>query len=168
MSSDATASLCLVDYYKHFKSLFGALASLVTLLPLGALLGQNSYVFPPLGGEAIERSAILMTVIFSLCTTLFVYFAKNTFESNSGGPRKRTLAILLLAAVISFAIYVMLHTVFVRDIRIPAKNQVVAVSVGRHRNPKNPKEYAQMSDEDMLRDAGPEEDSIRRLFTTES
>jgi hypothetical protein len=167
MSSAAERTISLSEYYKEFISLFGAIATVVAALPLVALFGLK-YLFPPLGGEGIEGFAKVMTVIFSLCTTLLVYFTKNTFASHSGGRRKRILASVLVASVTFLAIHIMLHTVFVRDIYIPTQKQTVTVSVGRHRNAKNPKEYAQMSDEAMLRDAGPEEESIRRLFTMQS
>jgi hypothetical protein len=162
------STLSIDAYYKHFKSLFGGIAVVVGLLPLGAIFGSNAYLFPPLDGESIEKFVIVAAVVFSLAVTFLVYFAKDTSLSKPGFGRVLTLIVLILTAVISLGLHVICHTVFVRNVEIPAKNQTVTVSIGKHRNRNIPNKYKLMSDEDMLRDRGATEDSIRLLFTLQS
>jgi len=97
-----------------------------------------------------------------------VYFTKDTFLTRSKLWRGIILFALIIGAVISLGLYVKYHTIFVRDVNIPSKNQITTVSVGNVRNANAPLKYARMSDEDMLRDRGVTEDSIRLLFTLKS
>ncbi len=162
MCANEVEGLVLKSYYAKFNSIVGAVAGLVSLLPLGAIIGPNAYLFPPLGGDSIEKFAIIGTVILSLSCTLFVYQKRKAFVSKLG------LALLLSGAALCITIQIMLYTAFVRDVQIPSKNEVVTVSVGFARCPDNPSEYAKMSDEEMLKDAGPTESAIRHLFTLPS
>jgi hypothetical protein len=161
------STLSLGDYYKHFFSLYGVISS-VALSPLVSIIYPNPYVFPPLGGESIEKVTILATVIFALAITFAVYFAQDAFLTKSKVWRVIVLFALITGAVISLGLYVKYHTIFVRDVNIPSKNQIITVSVGNVRNPNASLKYERMSDEDMLRDRGVTEDSVRLLFTLKS
>lgn len=168
MSADANPTLSVVDYYKHFKSVLGAFAGLLTLLPLGDLLTSNAYLFPPLDGEAMEKFAAVATVVFSLATTFLVFFAKDTSLSKPGFGRMITLGLLVVGAVLSLGFHIASHTIFVRIVEIPAKKETITVSVGNKRNADIPPRYKLMSDEEMLRDHGVTEDTIRLLFDSNS
>jgi hypothetical protein len=165
---DKAAGLSVTEYYKHFWSLFGALTTILGISPLSALVDPHYHIFPPMGGGSLEKLLVAVSLGASIATSLFVYVTRNIFTTGALGRRIGALMVVGLAGIVSLGFYIKWHVEFVRDVRIPARKQVITVSVGAHRRGDDPKEYAKMSDEEMLRDGGVTEDSVRRLFTMES
>lgn len=157
--------LTLREYYGSFKSLSGALAGVATLLPfLSKLLPENisSYVFPPLGSA--EAPARIGTVTLALAATYVAFFWRAMLPRNNA---KR----VVIAVVLAFAfqcLYLLAYLRFVRTIDIPTRGTAVSVSVGYERTQFASGAFGGVSDWELLRQRGTNEEEIWRLWTTRS
>ena len=153
--------MTLSQYYAAYKSLLGIIAGLASASPLLALIpiGADKYIFPPLGN--VDIVARLISVTAALLATFFVYFVRST---NS----LRAIAIASSLFVLFAILYTAAFSSFVRTIEIPAQKTSVSLSVGFTRTEFARKEFAGVSDEQILRFRGLSEEEIRRCWTPAS
>jgi hypothetical protein len=156
--------ITIKQYYGSYKSLLGILATVALASPILTLipLGFNKYIFPPLGG--IDVIARLGSFACALIATYAVYFCQ---EQNPKSGRRLifgSIGFFVLFAIIYAAAYLC----SVRTIPIPSKDTSVSVSIGYRRSNIALRDFAGVSDEDLLRDRGPVEEEIRNYWTTGS
>jgi hypothetical protein len=161
-----SSPMTLRGYYAEFKSISGALAGLLSSLPLLSKLipsgHLSAYVFPPLG--PIELLARIGVVIFALATTYGAFFVRSRTNNDN---TKRIVGGFILG-FLCFCVYLALSTRFVRVIAIPSTNSSVQVSVGYERTDFAKENFANVSDWEMLRERGTDEEEIWRLWTVRS
>ena len=157
--------LTLRQYYGSFKSLSGTLAGAATFLPfLSKLLPENisAYVFPPLGSA--DGPARIGTFAVALATTYLAFFWKAMLPRNNA--RRVVLAVAL--AVVFHFLYLLAYFRFVRTIDIPTRGTTVSVSVGYQRSEFASKTFGSVSDWELLRQRGTDEEEIWMLWTARS
>ncbi len=158
--------ITLHDYYRAFGSLSGLLAGVFAAFPLIShfLFPESiaAYGFPPLGN--IEALARIGVVVFALAATYFAFFARSPRPS---GNRARVSASIGIA-VFFFLLYTGLFMRFVRTIGVPSSGTQVQVSIGFTRTDFAEVNFNGISDWEMLRDRGPEEEQIWKLWTPKS
>ena len=149
----------LVDYYKSFKSIWGALAAFVGALPwLSKFLpaGTSHYVFPPLG--QIEPLARTGAIVFALLATYVAFFL--------GSARaKRNAVIAACTALLCFVAFLVFYSQLVRTVDISSQGVALSVSVGFERSDFAKQTFANASDEEMLRARSMSDEEIRKLWT---
>lgn len=157
------------EYYKHFASIFGVMTATVSSLPLIAEFFPNdyaNYLFPPLGpSEAFFRVAALVLVAL---TTLIAYFAKDKPFVSSKRGRVNVLVCVFTAALVGVGLYMVLNWKCVRSIPIPSNAGQIVVSVGYERTTYAHKQLGDATDWDLLRQRGPTEEEIWKLWTSGS
>lgn len=164
MPQDSSTSLH--TYYRAFASLSGFFAAAIALIPMipraylpGAI---RSYGFPPLGNaEGLARTG---TMIFALSTTYLAFFARSRRQN---GNRARVV-LGLAVALLSFFLYLGLSLRFVRSIEIPSATTDVQVSVGFTRTEFAKANFPESSDWELLRERGPQEEQVWKLWTPAS
>ena len=152
--------ITLKQYYKSFLSLSGLFASVPPLyasvvsvfLPAGlAALG-----FPPLGN--VEPFARLGLLLLAASVIHLSYFFV---------PSRWAMAACLLLSAIGLFYYVGVYPKFVVRVDVPGAG-MVRVSVGQERTAFAVTNFADYSDEEMLRARGTNEEEVRRLWTLDS
>jgi hypothetical protein len=159
----------ILDYYKHFVSISGALAGLVSGFPLiSSLLPKDlsRYIFPPLG--QVEIPARISAVLLSLAVTYVVYFYRDASFVGSKSGRRKVLVGSVLLGLAFVCVYLVLNLTFVRERDIPTEKSSVLVSIGYKRTEAAKATFGNASDEEMLRRRGTEEEEIRGLWTLRS
>ena len=157
----------LVQYYRGFRSLYGALATIPFALPLVHIFGHIftpdssifAYLYPPLGDVQILALAVTFLVLFT--ATLVVYVSCKA-------ARKIHPAVWIAGTMFSFVLLMGMYESFVIDIAVPSVNQEVLVSVGYQRTAFALNTYPTSSDRSMLHDQGPSEETIHLLWTPHS
>jgi hypothetical protein len=139
-----------------FASICGALPLLSQLLP------EKLDTFPPLGD--IESAARVGLVVLAFAITFVLYFWAATFYVRSHA----VLAVALVIAFISLLCFLGLHQRFVRRVDIPSKGTAVSVSVGYERTPFANTSLQSLSDWEMLRARGTDDEQILKLWTAKS
>lgn len=157
--------LTIKEYYKGFKSLYGWIAGVPFILPILRVLVPDSttfarYLFPPLGN--VQQLALTATVLFLVLTTIVVYICCPLTRQKL----LRVCGILLLGFLLSVCAWIALFTSYVKHVALP--DQEVAVSIGFRRTPFALREYPRETDSEMLRDRGPWEPQIEKLWTCPS
>lgn len=166
-NSDGENNLTLTDYYQHFRSIFGAIAALISTIPLFSVLLRDSvgkYIFPPLGGA--ETLGGVVTFILIVMTTFVVFFMKDAVFIQSRGKRNIRLFVLFGVIVLGLLSYVALSTSFVCTVPVP--DSPTMISIGFEQT-----EFARANFQDydpckMLKERGPYESEVRRLWTMRS
>ena len=156
------AEISLGRYYRSFKGSLGLLASVVVALPLISKPFSDTagkYAFPSLGD--IESPARIGTVVLALAATYAAYFGRGA----STRYRFRRVAGLVATAAFFLVLYLTLSFCFVRRIDIPTRGTSVFVSVGYERTEFAKTTFGSATDEEMLRQRGPDEEQVRRLWT---
>jgi hypothetical protein len=161
----AARSVTLTSYYSNFKIARGVAAALGTIAPFLPKLipgaSWTEYLLAPLGD--IDNGARILFAVLCLAMTYLVYFF---FQSQSAARRKRTfLVLLLIIPVLCLCAYIVFCLMFVRKIEIPTLQRSVYVSVGYQRTEFARKTFDSMTDEDMLRQRGFNDEQIRTLWT---
>lgn len=155
-------TLTLAQYYKSFLSVRGLFAAAFTLMPAWSVL-KPGRIFPPLGNET--SAAQFFAVTLGAATTYVVYLsAKNMSDARI----RRTIIGLLVTAVVLFCAYFCAQLRFVRVVPIPALGQDEVASVGFARTQFANLAFGDLTDEDLLRKRGIDDEQIRKLWTTES
>jgi hypothetical protein len=154
--SQRVRRLTVKDYYKHFLSVYGVLAAAVAGFPmLSKLLPDNwaAYFFPPLGDQSppVRAAALVLGAAVTLVVT-------------KRGRMWVLVAPLALAAAGLLAFFV-LSQLFVRSLPIPGGDAEVVVSVGYERTPYALSRFPEATDWELLRQRGPTEEEIERLWT---
>jgi hypothetical protein len=160
-----SAPISLRRYYHSFKSLSGLLAGTVAALPLLSRLlpdDGRAYAFPPLGD--IEGPARIGTVVLAIAFTYAAYFSRQPKIK----MRIRRVSGLVALAALCFLSYLILSVQFVRRIEIPSRGASVFLSVGYDRTEFAIATFGPATDEEMLRQRGPDEEQTRRLWTPKS
>jgi cellobiose-specific phosphotransferase system component IIC len=152
----------IIEYYKSFLSILGALAALVAASPLlsKALPAEVSqHIFPPLG--QMESSARVGAVAFALLATYVAFFL---------GSSNATIKVVLAAslAFVSFVAFLALSSRLVRTIDVPSQGASLTVSVGFERSDFAKNNFANDSDWEMLRHRGMSDEEIEKLWTPNS
>lgn len=158
-------SLTFRQYYGAFKSLSGFLAGIASLLPfLSKLLPENisSYVFPPLGN--VDAPARIGTFALALGTTYLAFFWRALLPRNNA---KRVVVAIALAFVFQ-CFYLLAYLRFVRTIDIPTRGTAVSVSVGYERTEFARRTFGGVSDWELLRQRGTNEEEIWGLWESRS
>jgi hypothetical protein len=158
-------SLTLRQYYGSFKSVSGVLAGVASLVPfLSKLLPEDisSYVFPPLGN--VDAPARIGTFAVALATTYAAFFWRPLVPKNSA--RRVVLAVAM--AVVFHCAYLLVYFRFVRTVDIPSRGTAVSVSVGTSRTEFAIKTFGGVTDWELLRQRGADEEEIWRLWTARS
>lgn len=153
------------QYYRSFKSLSGVVAGVVAASPLvSGLLPERvaAVVFPPIGSA--EAPARLGAIVFGLAATYAAFFWRG--DPKAGRPVRIPVAVAV--AFVSFCAYLVLYLRFVRRIEIPSRQIGVFVTVGSTRTEFANRNFPSVSDWDLLRDRGPDEEEIWRLWTPSS
>ncbi len=162
------AELTVKKYYKNFISIYGAITILVGAIPfLGFLLPDrlDQYSFPPLGdATALCRSAALIAIV---TVTIFVFFCKDAAFVGSKTGRIKALSALAVILVIGIFAVLASYSAFVRSVNIADKGDVV-VSIGYERTPFAKATFADSDDYEMLRDRGPTEEGVAKLWVRSS
>jgi hypothetical protein len=161
----AARPVTLKSYYYNFKTargvaaVFGATAPFLSKIMPGA--SWSEYLLAPLGD--IDNLARILLAVLCVAMTSLVYFF---FQDQSAAQRKRTfVAMLLIIPVVCLCAYMVFCLMFVRKIEIPTLQRSVYVSVGYQRTEFARKTFDSMTDEDMLRYRGLDDEEIRRLWT---
>jgi hypothetical protein len=152
----------LIEYYKSFRSILGALAALVAASPLlsKALPAEVSqHVFPPLG--EIEALARIGAVAFAILATYVAFFLR------SGNAEVKVVTAASLA-LLSFVAFLALSSRLIRTITVRSPNTALAVSVGFERSDFSKKNFANDSDWEILRQEGVSDEEIEKLWTPNS
>ncbi|HEY1463546.1 MAG TPA: hypothetical protein VGF44_09030 [Terriglobales bacterium] len=154
----------LIDYYKKFKSLYGALAGIFTLAgPLASIIFSGAieaYAFPPLGNTAtIGRLGIL--VLGGALT--FIAF----WDTPRVNPFKKFL-IIGGCAFLSLVCYMVAFAHFVKRVDIPASESSVFVTVGYEKTEFAIKNFPSETDSEMLTYRSTDDEQIEKLWTPRS
>ena len=152
----------IIEYYKSFGSILGALAALVAASPLlseALPAGASRFIFPPLG--QIESLARVGAVAFAILATYVAFFL-----GSGNGTTKVVIAASL--ALVFFVAFLALSSRLVRTIDIPSQNAAFAVSVGFERSNFAKNNFVNYSDWDMLRNRGMSDEEIQKLWTPNS
>jgi hypothetical protein len=155
-------SVTLIQYFAAFKTSFAALAGLgIAPALLSRLIPDwSAYIFPPLG--SIEPAARIGTVLLGVIVICCGYLIID----------KPTIRPYIISASIVTAfclvIYLAATTVYVRRIEIPSQNKAIFVSIGAKRSEFAIKEFGSESDWDILRERGPNEEEVYKLWTPQS
>lgn len=168
MTCTVGGMLTVKAYYKHFKSIYGALTAAISSIPLISALVPSEvsrYLFPPIGtGETFSK---LATLILAGLVTLVIYFTKGAAFANSKKGRVEILAAILIAALLSLIIFTGLNLRFVRSIQTPDKGEFI-FTVGYERSQAAEEKFKGKSDWDMLRLKGLAEEEVFNLWTPTS
>jgi|SRR5579862_8216784 len=159
--------MTLTYYYKHFQSVFGALAALIGSIPLLSLLVHDSfgkYIFPPLGG--FETVAGIVAFVLVVQSTFIVFFMQDGDFIQSKQRRNRGLLILLCGSVVALVTYLMFYTAFVCTTSVADK--VVTNSIGFERTQFAQQTFGGVENCAMLKERGPYENQVRKLWTMRS
>ncbi len=163
----AARTLNLRSYYSNFKSMRGVVAVIGMTVPLVPKLKPGTwteYLLAPLGG--IDVIARVLLAVLCVAVTYLVYFV---FQEQSHRARKRTFLISLLVLPFSCLIlYMVASLLFVRKVDIPTLERSEYVSVGFQRSDFAKQTFGSMTDEEMLRSRGLDEEEIRKLWTQSS
>lgn len=152
--------ITLKQYYKSFLSLSGLFASVPPLyasvvsvfLPAGlAVLG-----FPPLGNvEPLARLGLLLLAASVIHLSYFFV------------PSRWAIAACVFLSAIALFYYVGVYPKFVVRVDMPGAG-MVRVNIGQERTAFALTNFADYSDEEMLRARGTSEEEVRRLWTLDS
>ena len=162
--------MTLKEYYKHFLSIWGAVTAALAGLPLIALIhfpgDVGRYAFPPLGD--VENWLRVLTVAVALVITFPAYFTKgwDFFSSKSG--RSKFIWKIVIISFLWLVVYGILMISFVRNISIPSSHHEWITTVGYERTPFAQQNFGQLSDWEMLRRRGLEEEQIWSLWSKTS
>ena len=154
----------LLDYYKNFKSICGALAAIVSAIPLASALlpsEPSAYSFPPVGD--ITMPARLGVFVLAAAATFVCFYST---RPKSGVARKFVLIASL--SLMAFFCYLLSYHHFVRRIDEHATNSALFVSVGYERTVFATQTFDGETDWDMLRARGTSEEEVSRLWTSRS
>lgn len=155
----------VLQYYKGFRSLYGFLAGIQFVPPLIRIFAPDTsgfaYLYPPLGYIQTLGLAFTFFVLFAVTIALFLY-------CQSRGVHRSLCVVLIGGGILTFCVLIGMYQFFVLHVRIPSVDQKVLVSVGCERTDFALRTYPSWSDEDMLHDRGPWEDSVRLLWTRRS
>ena len=149
----------VIAYYKHFKGVLGAMTWVFAAVPAAsALLPSDAgiYLFPPLG--AMNWTARVGAVVIMLIATFVAYVL-------SGGNRPRRVVVMFIVGLVSFVAFFLLSLRLVRTIEIPSRNSSIVVSIGYHRTEFARSNFPQDTDEEMIRQSGPRDEDIKKLWT---
>ena len=162
-----TPTVSVKNYYKAYKSLFGAIAAAFGAIPLlSEVLPERwwvSYLFPP-----IDDSFRLLAVVPNILVTVVIYGLSERPFSRSRRLRTRVQWILLSVTVVGACLFLVSRTLFVRTIERPTVGDSVTISVGYERTPFASDTFGDTNDYEMLRQRGQTEEEIRRLWTSQS
>ena len=164
--SQRVRRLTVKDYYKHFLSVYGVLAAAVAGFPmLSKLLPDNwaAYFFPPLGDQSPPVRAAAL--VLGAAVTLVVYFGKDVLADVTKRGRMWVLVAPLALAAAGLLAFFVLSQLFVRSLPIPGGDAEVVVSVGYERTPYALSRFPEATDWELLRQRGPTEEEIERLWT---
>jgi hypothetical protein len=156
------------DYYNHFKTIYGSIATLLTLLPILSFIPNTSrYLFPPLG--SMGGFSKLFTVFLAIVVTLLVYFFNDGASTSSGRGRRKIFLLCSATAFVGLALFLAADLRFVREVEVPSKQTSIIVSVGYDRTPfaRGP-ELVTENDWSLLEARGTTEEEIRDLWTFKS
>lgn len=164
--SQGVKRLTVKDYYKHFLSVYGVLAAAVAGFPvLSTLLPGNwaAYFFPPLGDQSPPVRAAAL--VLGAAVTLVVYFGKDVLAGVKKRGRVWVLVAPLALALAGLLAFFVMSQLFVRSLPIPGGDAEVVVSVGYERTPYTLSRFPEATDWELLRQRGPTEEEIERLWT---
>ncbi len=159
MNQQVQPTITVSAYYERFKSAIGFLTGVIVAVPLiseflPTRLGM--YLFPPLGD--ITWAARIGAATFIILTTFVAYI----FVEGNG---RRRVGLMYVLGAVFFALFLFLTSLFVRMIDIPSRNTSVAVSIGYHRTEFAEKNFPQDDDWEMLRQRGPTDEQVEKLWT---
>jgi hypothetical protein len=143
----------------------GYLAAAGSVIPFAAMLLPGTlagYGFPPLGN--IETFARIGTFLLALGTTYFAFFA----SSDDPGVNRKLVVRALIAAPVFLCVYLALCFLVVRTVPIPTQGTAIQVSVGYERTEFAKANFGTESDWEILRERGPDEEQIAKLWTRKS
>lgn len=155
--------ITIEDYYKKFRSIFGAVTGAIGVLPLiSGLFPEKwaSYLFPPLGNIWRLVAATLAGLV-----TLALFYAKDLDAAVSKKGRLQLLIRPLLLAVIGAVAFLIVDNRFVRTVEIPSLDKNVSVIVGFERTSFASSNFPQASDWELLRQRGLSDEQIHELWT---
>jgi hypothetical protein len=152
------------QYYKG-----GLIAVITSFVPVLRLCVSDSsplagFLFPPLGDSQRLLLALTVTILLIVTYVVFVYC-----RGVRKVPRKAFLA-LFGGMVLGSGALIPLYTSFVRRVEIPSANEEVFVSIGYEQTDFAVQTYpkGKWTDWDILRDRGPWEEQIQKLWTPRS
>jgi hypothetical protein len=148
-----------------FRSASGIVAATIAALPVVSKMlpdTAGAYAFPPLG--SIDVPARIATVVLAGAVTYVAYFSIGV----TARSRFRRVAVPFVVAAFCVIFYLAASLWFVRRIDIPAIGKSVLVSVGYKRTEFAVTTFGSATDEEMLRQRGPDEEQIRKLWTPAS
>jgi hypothetical protein len=162
---NGTQSITILQYYRSFKSLSGALVGFFSALPVFSGLlpsAYSAYAFPPLG--SIEGPARVGIMVLAFAATYCAFFAISAVPARN----RRRITTAFFFALVSLCLYLGLFLRFVRIIDVPAKGVSVAVSVGYDRTDFARATFGTGSDWDLLRGRGVDDEQVWKLWTAKS
>jgi hypothetical protein len=161
---NAQRAVTLANYYKSFVSISGALAA---AFGVGPLLSEwlptsiSAYLFPPLGD--MTSAARFGVCLLAIVLTYIVFYANTTSPH-----RFRQLLVAVIVSFLSLCCYLVLYSLYVRSIDVPAAKSVIHVSIGYERTGFAQHTFGSDSDLDMLKARGTDDDQISKLWTLRS
>jgi hypothetical protein len=159
----APSPVTLVNYYKKFASISGALAVATGVGPLlSAWLpgAAPAYLFPALGDFTMP--ARLGFVLLAVAITYVSFYGQH--PSNIS----RKFFLLAMVSLVALFGYLVGLQHFVRKIDIPATSSTLYVSIGYERTSFANQTFGAESDWDMLRARGTSDEDVSRLWTARS
>lgn len=123
----------------------------------------SSYFFPPLND--LYR---MFAVTFGGLVTVLVYSLADSAFVRSRKKRPLVQGLVFILGILGAGTFLVSTTLFVRTIERPAISDTVTVSVGYERTQFARNTFRDDTDENMLRQRGPTEEEIRRLWTPRS
>jgi hypothetical protein len=122
------------------------------------------YLFPPLGDSQRLLLTLTVAILLSITCVVFVYC-----QAVKKAPLKAFLA-LIGGMVLGSGALIPLYNSFVRRVEIPSVKEEVFVSIGYQRTDFAVQTYPEgkWTDWDLLRDRGPWEEQIHKLWTPHS
>src|SRR5947208_315318 len=160
----AGRSLSLRNYYSNFKFARGIATAIGVILPVIPKIKPGTwteYLLAPLG--SVDIIARVLLAVLCIAMTYLVYFF---FQGQSQAARKRMLLLtLFIIPFLSACLYIVFCMWFVRNINIPTLERSAYVSVGFQRTDFANQTFGSISDEEMLRSRGLDDEEIRKLWT---
>lgn len=167
----STNHYSLSNYFRHYKSVFGLITTLLCSIPILSSLFSDKierYLFPPLGNfDAFGR---IFTIALVLLATMSLYFAKDLPIINDKQRRFFLLLKMLFITIGFYLIFFILNVLFVQTVTLNDDSKTVLnLSIGYEKQQWAKDTLKNATNYDILtKIRGPYEKEIQNVWTMSS